>query len=144
MLFTLVNTNQQIFTFHFSFLLIRLISRLNHQALPAKGKIADIPNGRKKKNGSQHRMNIPTTMARVLAAFFSLENFIRRTESELRNGCLLLSGRTSSIPLRQWIRSTTSTDWFLSRFMPASKLLVVLRATTYTRKYMMRMTMSGR
>lgn len=39
-----------------------------------------LPRGITTKNGSQHRTKHPTTIPRVLAAFFSLENLRRRTE----------------------------------------------------------------
>jgi len=53
----------------------------------AESQRFDSPNGRIKKKGSQHSRNTPTTMPRVLAAFFSLLNLIN----------LVLS--TSSFPL---------------------------------------------
>lgn len=102
-----------------------------------------LPRGITTKNGSQQRTKHPTTIPRVLAAFFSLENLRRRTEK----WCLLLgldADPLASGAFLRWIRRVTSSERDLSVFRPEVRPLFSLLATTYTRQYIAKIIVRGR
>lgn len=76
-------------------------------------------------------MNIPTTMPKVLPAFFSLENLKSLTAMELLGlwPLALVLLRVSSGKFLEWILRVSSLELDISFMTPASRFLVVLLAT---------------